>query len=493
MKNLIILTCDELRADACGCMGNPDCRTPELDRLAAGGVVFTNHFSAHGKCVPSRIAMMTGRYAHTDGFRTIFQHLPPETPNLLTHLRRQGYETSVFGLNHMFQTLWDSHVPLGAYADYHSFTDGPLHEMVHRPRTVPPPDPAARPVCRERIPDYHPCRRTEPLHGFCDDNRTDQALFYLRELRDLSKPFFMQLNRCQPHPPYEVEEPWFSMYDPSRIRPWPHGLPHRAPLAMEVMRRVRSGGNPSEAVLREMQAVYYGMVSKSTAWACRVLDELDAQGLASNTVVLFTSDHGDFAGQYGLPEKWDTCLADCLLHVPCILRAPGLPFGLRVGALSQHIDLVPTLLELLGAAPADWGVHGASLLPALRGDAVHAHVFADGGHEAEMGTRFNFQPRTPTLDDPRPLDGKQLTYRDQPATMARTKMARSDRWKLVVRLAGGNELYDLQTDPHELDNLWPVHRDHPELRQVVADLQLALVEWCLRTDTDRPFQEQVGA
>jgi choline-sulfatase len=252
------------------------------------------------------------------------------------------------------------------------------------------------------------------------------------------------------------------------------------------MRAVRANGELPEDALRDIQAVYYGMVTKVESLIGRILDELRAQGLMDSTVVLFTSDHGDFAGQYGLFEKWDTCLADCLLRVPCILTAPGLPAG-RCNGLSEHTDFAPTLLDLLGLKP-DWGVHGASLLPVVRGGTGKTHVFADGGHEQEMWPRFNFSGRPG-----RELDGKQRTYREHPETMARAKMVRSARWKLVVRLVGGNELYDLAGDPQELVNLWPEIATRPDLLPMVAELQQALIEWSLRTDTDRPYQEKVGA
>lgn len=209
--------------------------------------------------------------------------------------------------------------------------------------------------------------------------------------------------------------------------------------------------------------------------------------MGRDAVVLFTADHGGFAGQYGLHEKWDTCMADRLLRVPCIVRAPGLPSGLRHGGLPSHVDLVPALLALLGLCPG-WGLHGEYLVPHVRRRTGHAHVIAGGGHEREMRPRFNFEPKAGG-----PLDGKQRTYRDHPEAMARTRMARAERWKLVVRLAGGNELYDLAADPCELDNLWAERNERPGLAAVVAELQLAMLEHGLRTDTDRPYQEKVGA
>jgi choline-sulfatase len=223
----------------------------------------------------------------------------------------------------------------------------------------------------------------------------------------------------------------------------------------------------------------------------RVLETIDDEGLFENTIVLFTVDHGDFAGQYGLPEKWDTCMSDCLTHVPLILWAPQLPQSVRVDGLSEHVDILPTVLELLATKP-DWGVHGHSLLPVIDGKKGKEAVFADGGHEEEMFGRFNFGRKTKD-GKPRALDGKQRTYAEFPESMSRTKMVRTKRWKLVARLTGGNELYDMKNDPYEMKNLWPGHEKDATLSRVVSVLQLKMIEWCLRTDTDRPFEPNVGA
>ena len=210
-----------------------------------------------------------------------------------------------------------------------------------------------------------------------------------------------------------------------------------------------------------------------------MLDAIEREGLLEDTLVMFTADHGDFAGQYGLIEKWDTAMGDCILHVPMVIWAPDLPHGTRVEGLSEHTDLAPTVLELLGIEP-DWGIHGRSLLPIIRGEDRKDAVFADGGHEDALCERV----RTRTGGS-----GKQQTYQLCPDTMARTQMVRTDKWKLVVRLRGGNELYDMVNDPYELHNLW----GRPGLAPVVLDLQQRLIEWCLRTDTDRPYQAQFGA
>lgn len=489
--NLILITSDEMRADSLGFMGNPVCQTPNADRLAPRGVVFENHFTVHGKCVPSRIAMQTGRYCHTDGFRTINLHLPTNQPSLGGTLKDKGYEFAYLGHNHVWdnEKFWGEDNRKGtSYPDYHSYTRDsmwPLLDKEHPPGT-PGPNSVEPMNLTTHTTDYAG-RADKPMTGFCDENRADQAIHYLTEVRDRSRPFYLHLNFGRPHPSYRIDEPYFSMYDRAKLNAWPHDLPENAPLHARVMRDVRTGEEFSDEAMREIQAVYYGMVTKTDMLLGRVLDTIDDEGLFDNTIVIFTNDHGDFAGQYGLVEKWDTAMCDCIMRSPFILCAPGLPAGTRVSSLSEHVDFPSTILDLMGTSP-QWGVHGESLLPMIRGEKRKEAVFGDGGHEEEMWGRFGFGRK----DDPK-LNAKQVTYRDYPETMSRTKMVRTDKWKLVVRLTGGNELYDMESDPQELNNLYPSVDGNAELKNVVSDLQLKLIEWCLRTDTDRPYEPKVGA
>ncbi len=488
--NLIVISCDELRADAAGFMHNPDCLTPNLDRLASRSVVFDRHYTVHGKCVPSRIAMMTGRYCHTDGIRSINHdnHIDAETtPNLLTTLRRHGYETAYFGHNHVFRELHngDNRPGVGP-VDLHSFSDGIFGEMLSTEHPVQQPNASSRPV-PVAPSNLSVGRITAPRTGFVDDNRALQAVHYLENVRDRQRPFYMHLNFGAPHPAYDVEEPYFSMYDPEKLTSYVHGIPENAPLPLTKMREIRSSGG-TELHFRNIQAVYYAKITKVDTLIGQVLDAIDRQRLWDDTAVMFWVDHGDFAGQYGLPEKWDTAMQDCIMRVPQTLAAPGLPQGKRIRSLTDHTDIAPTVLALLNVKhQEDWLLHGMSLLPVIQGADQREAIFADGGHETEMAQRFNFKLRTKE-GHPATL-GKQQTYHDEPDTMARTKMIRTDPWKLVIRLAGGNELYNMDEDPNEMRNLY----GQPEYNDIVRDLQLKMLEWCLRTDTDRPHQKQVGA
>ncbi|WP_309380465.1 sulfatase-like hydrolase/transferase [Cerasicoccus frondis] len=497
--NIVLITADELRGDCLGITGNPDVRTPNIDSLAKRGVVLDRHFAVFPKCVPSRCSMHTGRYTHTDGLRTVMgpNHLPEGDPNLATFLRDHGYETAVFGLNHVWMKEWfsgegEESNKVGAGAvDYTSFTEGPLADMALRPETFP--------SGKARSGGHIEALRTIHYEGleegevtdFSDQNRANQACYYLNELRTPDKPFFMELNLSKPHPPYQIHDPFYSMYDPANIAAFPHQLPENASLPLVAQRRWRLGNDISEASLREIQAVYYAMISFIDTLVGQVLNTLETQNLTENTLVIFTSDHGDFAGQYGINEKWDASLQDCLLRVPFIIAGPDIPSGQLIEEMTEHVDLPATILDYLHCErPQKWVWHGSSMLPVIHGRPGKDTVFADGGHEASMRERFN----APTWQEHngrqvKTVGGKQLTYKECPDAMARCKMARTKEWKLVIRETGGNELFNVAKDPYELKNLY----GSLEHSAIASDLQLKLIEWSLKTDTDRPYLEEFGA
>lgn len=490
VRHLVVITADEMRGDCLAANGmNPDVETPHLDALARRGVNLRRHFTCFPKCVPARISMMTGRYAHTDAFRDIYRHLPADQPNALRTLSDHGFETAVFGLNHCWEhMLAASHTPpeldpdqTGLRVDHHSWTAGFRELYDHHQAAAPD-----RAAWIDRIDLDRPLTPDQAYDPDVDihwdsEAVTQQALRLITETRDPDRRLFLQVNLGPPHPPYAAPEPWLSRFDPDAITPFPHDLPRHAPLALSAQREHRTGHDPDPALLRRMQAVYYAMIARVDEQIGRILQALEDQSLTEDTAVLFTSDHGDFAGQYGLPEKWDTTFADCLTHVPCVWSAPGLPHGQTRDGLTDHTDLAATLLGLLGL-DADWTTHGHDLRPLLTGqtDQLRDAVFADGGHEPEMRRRVSQTKRE---------TGKQRTYRFCPDAMARARMIRTPRHKLVVRETGDHELYDLAADRWELDNRY----GSPELAGVRADLMERLLRWNLETDPDRPHQPTVTA
>jgi choline-sulfatase len=505
-KNILILCTDEYRGDLLACNGlNPDIRTPHMDALAASGVNFRRHFTTFPKCVPARVSMMTGRYTHTDGYRTIHQLMPHGTPDLASTLQGEDYELVELGRNHCWEhMLAASHKPPelepgqeGIAFDYHAWTP-PFKAIWNKHRKL---SEAAGPHAREpaTLAEGRGFVKQRAHADFADEAVTEMAEHFMKDVRDSNRPFFLQVNIGKPHPPYHADDPWFSMYDRQEMMPFPYDLPSNAPLAVERQRAVRSGFDCPEGAFRAIQSTYMGMCSKVDTLMGRLVQALKDAGLWDETVVVLTSDHGDYAGQYGLPEKWDAHFADCLTHVPMILAGGGLPEGRTVDSLTSHVDLAPTLCELTGVEPFA-GIHGESMTPAMDGEATRDAVFADGGHEAEMRQRFEGVGRhsqaetsTNTPDSFVPVidsgKGKQETYRLFPDTMARAKMVRTARWKLVWRETGDHELYDLDADRWEMHNRYP-EPGHDDVKQ---RLMAKLLDWTLRTDTDRPHQARVGA
>lgn len=492
-KNLLLITADELRADCTGFGGSPDARTPHLDNLAARATSFARHFSPFPKCVPARCAMLTGRQPHTDGFRSVSleNHLAEGRPELAGTLRSQGWQTAVLGLNHVWEEGWfygrgaQCNEPGAGVVEMTSFTRGLGHLAKAE---VSFPSGTARPVPRELERVEFKGLLTGSKANFNDVNRANQAVTWLREFRDPSRPFFLQLNFSNPHPPYVAPEPYYSAFQPGAIAAFPFDLPQGAPICLRAQRHWRLGDDASEAAMREIRAVYLAMTAFVDAQIGRVLEALHDLGIEDSTLVVFTSDHGDYAGQHGLVEKWDTDFRDALLHVPLLIAGPDIPRGAVCEGLSDHTDLVDTFLEIFGIEPAsNWNRHGRSLVPMFSGGPGKDAVFASGGHEAAMRRRFSQQADAMLARGP--LSDKQRTYLECPDAMARAKMIRTQEWKLVVRETGDDELYHITRDPWEMRNLI----GSPGYESVISNLQRQLLGHLLLTDPDEPQLTTFGA
>lgn len=387
-RNVILITIEEARADCFGFLGHPLRPSPALDAFAQHAVVLENHFTVHGKCVPSRFAMLTGRHPHTDGSRAINHEctIPDQAPNLLRFLKAKGYETAFFGHNHTHENLLTGdNRPGHSAVDYHFYSEGEFGAMLQRSWPTPPQS------YFPTHPHPTPCHATRclpgPITGLEDENRAAQAVHYLQKVRDRSRPFFLHVNFSNAHPPYKAPEPYYSMFPREAVEPFPLAEPENASLPIRAMRECRCAAELDEAGARELLAVYLGMIARADAATGHVLDALKSENLLANSIVIVTSDNGDFAGQYGLPEKWDTAMQYALMRVPMVLSAPGIEPGSRFSGLSDHVDLVPTILELLGYEPEpEWGLHGQSLLPALAGAPAKPYVFAGGGTKKPSGS-----------------------------------------------------------------------------------------------------------
>jgi arylsulfatase A-like enzyme len=290
--------------------------------------------------------------------------------------------------------------------------------------------------------------------------RTNDALRFLDSAR--GAPFFLFVSYLYPHTPYHVPEPWFSRYinrDLGQPAVEPRGLEAAGKPFRQVFHRRNNDAilpfTPEQT--RVMRSVYYGMISLVDGEIGRLLRHLDDRGLVRNTLVVFTSDHGDYMGDHGLHTK-SPALYDCLVRVPFIVRWPGMAdAGRRDPRFVSHVDLLPTVAAVSGAA-APTQAQGVNLLPSLRdggrGPAIRDAAFSEYGVPG--------QPYDQRRLEAEGLAGKKysnpnqaaLPWEGNPVSLAgRIRMLRTREWKFVEEQGGTDELYDLERDPGELQNL----------------------------------------
>jgi len=464
--NLLLITSDQQHWSTLA-IDNPRISTPNLDRLAREGMLLDRAYCPNPTCSPTRASIITGMYPAWHGCWTIGVMLPEDVPTFGDVLQHEGYHTTLVGKAH-FQPLASTpespsiecHPTLRDLDFWRSF-HGPWYGFEHIE--------VARGHADEHLagqhyaiwmeekglknwPDYFdewPPNREAPQRRHAWD--LPEELHYTtwtgeRTIANLERhaaeeqPFCLWSSFHDPHPPYLVPEPWASMYRPEDMEPGELAegeldlLPEHFRKTQEKdpdfsMYRETHGPHGfhshlvDEALLRRNIATYYGMISFMDHWIGEILDSLERLGLAQNTLVVFTSDHGHFLGHHGLVAKGAFHLED-MLRVPMIVRWPGrVPAGRRSPALQSLVDLAPTFLTAAGTAVPGI-MQGVSQLDVWRGRAESArdHIIVENRHE-------------PTLVHLR-------TYVDE-------------RYKITVyRDREYGELFDLQEDPGETRNLW---------------------------------------
>jgi arylsulfatase A-like enzyme len=465
--NLLLFQTDQQRWDSVGAYGNPVVQTPHLDALAARGVRFDQCWGQHSVCGPSRVSLMTGWYPHVAGHRTLDHLLQPHEPNLLRLLKDGGYRVAMPGHR------GDVFAPgvTEASTDFSGY-------LVH-------PDPKL-PFAMAHDED-HPMTSAfwfgkqgdEPrLDG--DEAAVQTAIRWLEEGVD-DRPWAMWLPLVFPHPPFMVEDPWFSLHDRADV---PLPLAPSAAVGkaafVDEYRRVYGWDQLDEADLREIVATYYGMVSRVDDQLGRVLAAVDL----ANTVVVHLTDHGEYLGDYQLVEKWPSGLDPQLVRLPLTIAGPGVAEGAVAGGLVELIDLLPTLLEL-AEVEARHTHFGRSLVPVLAdpGAAHRELAFSEGG----------FDPRDVDLFE-RPgwlYRRKGELQHDRPELVGKAIAVRSPTHTYVYRQCEDDELYDRVADPDETTNLFGDAALAPaaeELRQAVLDWSVAtsdVIPW----DADPRFPE----
>jgi len=464
--NVLFVMTDQHRLDAMGAYGNRVIRTPSLDRLATQGMRFERYYVAAFPCSPSRASLMTGLHPQSHGVVINGVQLDEEIPTFATELARAGYHTTWMGKWHLrgrraFVRGSDDELPrlidkkpppVDAKRSRNGFQDG-VHEGLDYVAYLrdlgleePRPGKKVRGGHHTVIEDGH---SVIPEKHFIETFLTDRAVAYLEANAKAAQPFCLCVSYEGPHRPITPPEPWDKMYDPAKL-PLPatvndpmtdapkrhqdfHWRMHGIDLPKERARLKRQLvfenemwdllDRPAwtEREYRDLMAHYYGYVSYIDAQIGRLMDAVDRLGLTDNTVVVYTTDHGEFMGGHGCIFK-AMMMYDDLMRVPLIVRFPGVvPKGKASRALASSVDLMPTLLDVAGVKVPET-VQGRSLRPVLTGR-------TDKHHEAVF-TSFA-QPNI------------------------QMRMVRTDRYKYSYnwRPRQANELFDMHEDPLEMKNL----------------------------------------
>lgn len=463
--NIIYINPDEMRADVLGCYGHPLAQTPHIDRLAAGGVRFQQSHVQHTVCTPSRCSFMTGLYPHNRGHRTLWHPLQRDEPNTMQYLKQGGYDVHWIGKNDCLapdafdQAVTQVHKITGGGSSAPVFEKGEPGEFsfLRGPMDAPPRD----------------------AHCF------DRAIDLIKSRKTTDPPFFLFLATAFPHPIYHAPQPWHDMYNPDDLPPLhPADLPGK-PDFHGLIRQYRQLDQMDEAVFRKIRAVYLGMVSYVDHLVGQLLDALDETGLADDTAIVFFSDHGDWAGDYGLVEKWPSGLDDCLTRIPLIIRAPGGTAGHVVDEQTACFDIMPTTLELAGIE-AQHTHFAQSLVPQIHGGAGDPDraVFAEGGYDIHEPHCFEGKPDDGVAGNPNGIYyPKGMQQQDHPESVCRSAMIRTNSHKLIRRTSGRHELYHLTDDPDELYNRY----SQPEMSAVQHTLEQSLLDWYIGTGDTVPW------
>lgn len=478
-KNVLFITGDQWRGDTLGAVGHPCIQTPNLDRLAASGTLFRNHFTQATPCGPARASLLTGLYLMNH--RSVVNGTPLDArhPNLAREARKAGYDPTLFG-----------------------YTDTTID-----PRTVAPNDPRLE-TYEELLPGftvglhlrgdslpwlewlagrgYHPDHDEDSIYqpqGGAGDGPSDAPALYGAEESDTAfltdraldwlqdwgeQPWFLHLSYLRPHPPWVAPAPYNSLYDPDAVpdrfvagsreaEAAQHPL-HRRHLENDKQATSFPTGSGLASALddravRQLRATYYGLITEVDTHVGRILDFLDDSGQAEDTLVVFTADHGEQLGDHYRFGKRG--YFDGAYHIPLVVRDPGQSErGRQVEAFSEAVDVMPTILAWLGR-DCPLQCDGESLLPLLAG-AVPANWRGDVFWENDFR-----DVRGLTMEQHLALAPDQCNF----------AVLRDARFKYVHFAALPPLLFDLENDPHETRDL----AEDPAYAPVLLDLAQRLL------------------
>jgi arylsulfatase A-like enzyme len=407
--NVLFITADQWRGDCLSALGHPVVKTPHLDALAGQGVLFARHFANTAPCGPSRTTLHTGLYLQNHRSGTNGTPLDARHTNWALEAGKLGYDPVLFGYTDTSRDprgepddspwlrTYEGPLP-GVRAVCHlAGQPTPWTDWLAAKGYATPANAQAAYSWRAPSPEYEdgaPEPRPLAFPAEVDDVAflTGQLIDYLRTAKG---PFLAHLSLLRPHPPWVAPRPYNAMYDPAALPPFERAASaeeegRQHPWLAWWLKRPSFRATDNEARLRRLKAVYYGLMTRVDAEIGRLMAFLEASGLAQTTLVIFTSDHGEEIGGHWLIGKGG--YFDGSYHIPLIVRDPraGAARGARVGRFTEHVDILPTMMEAIGA-PIPVQCDGRALSPFLAGEAApvtwreEAHWeydFRDAGDDA---------------------------------------------------------------------------------------------------------------
>lgn len=482
--NAIIIMVDQMKATASHLYSRHGIRTPGIERLAKMGVRYENATTPHPLCVPARVALWTALYPHRTDCRVNKTPMPAHMPHAARWWKDAGYELALLGKNHCFAETEDYDLfDVWCEIEHHGFKDNlPHYEFREDAPDAVSPRGMDWVESEELVTAAHAVRNHMPApkggvssyaatefehRHYSTGLLSNQADVYLRQERN--NPFMLWLSLPDPHVPYETPKQFFEQALAQQIELPPPGpvpgddLPMRNRILSEIMRW------PDEHVddLKNIVAAYHANILHIDQLVNRLIDTLTQTNQLDDTIIVFCSDHGDFAGEHQMAAKGGV-FYDCLVRIPMIIVAPDqFPQGQVVTSPVSLMDVIPTLFCLQGLSlPDDLDGQAMQPCPGAVDQEYGFALYGAGGPAFTMEQLKNSDP---------PAGHKALfqtvKFREPEGDRS---MIRTGQWKLVHDPMGDlDELYHLSSDPYEHRNL-AYESNHQSMRK---ELMSVLYRW----------------
>ncbi len=472
-KNILFIMCDQLRWDYLSCYGHPHLETPNIDWLAENGVRFDRAYVQSPVCGPSRACFYTGRYQSTLGVRHNGYPLRIDELGLGDYLRPLGVRTAVAGKTDLRpDTVTAERLNIDLSTEENTLTREVGFEPFDR-------DPGLHPTTILRKTNKHPrynqylqslgYEAENPWHTYAnsvvDDEgnvqngwynknakypanikeehsetpyMTNRAIEFMTEAGD--EPWCLHLGYIKPHWPYVAPAPYHNMYGPEHVLPANRTEEERAnphhPVYAGHLKYCGGEGFSRDEIRETVIPTYMGLIKQVDDHLGRLLSWMRDNGILENTMIIFTSDHGDYLGDHWLVDKY--WFHEEAVRIPLIIYDPSNSADSTRGTicdeLVESIDIVPTCIDFAGGTPNPERLEGHSLMPFIRGESVN-------GWREFVVCEEDYGPLTVRHH-------MGLSIDDARATMLRTK-----RWKYILHEKFRPELYDMKNDPQERNDL----------------------------------------